>query len=130
MTTAQPPPTDRLHSVPGIGSPLWLQWEPCRVKVNGRVREAWLRPGLPQLVTKAQARRWRVLLNKTVRQLPPGPYVGVMLDNGGGFRTVPESALRPYRGPAYRIPSHYEAADRAKLEARLRAALRKQERTR
>lgn len=117
--------TERLRSLPSFGSPLWLRWEPCTVKVDGRIRQGWLRPAPAAKVTGAQARRCRQILGvRRAAELPPGPYVSVVLDFGRGFTSVPVSALRPYRGPEYQVPTTYDAKTRALARAEIRVALK------
>lgn len=128
MTTKPAPLLDaagRLLRLPGFGSPLWLRWQPCRVKFNGRVHDAWRRPGPAIMVSATAARRRRKMLGLTkVSDLPPGPYLSIMLDDGGGYRTVHVDTMRRYRGPEYLLPAAFDAERRHRAEVEIRAALK------
>lgn len=115
----------RLTSLPGYGAPLWLRWQPCSVKFDGRVRDAWRRPGPAIMLSAAAAKRQRKMLGLTkVSDRPPGPYLAIMLDRGDGYRTVPLDAMRRYTGPDYMVPSMWDAARQARANVQIGATLK------
>lgn len=117
--------TNRIRSLPSFGSPLWLRWQPCRVKVGRRVRDAWRKPGPATMVSAAAAKRTRQLLGLSkVSEMPPGPYLTVMLDKGGGCRTVHVEAMRRYSGPDYLVPETFDTERRTRAGVEIRAALK------